>query len=156
MMHRLCTQTVRNDNLHVCRFRRETQALGIRNTRANFRSVQMLVSYGRVKLGEAIGETLRPKIVINLIGERPGGDAMASRSMSAYLAYRLNDDATRSAANAFSGLDDVRYEYTVISNIYNEGMPPAEAGAQIAERVRQILANRAAGNRLEQALQKAR
>lgn len=116
----------------------------------------MLVSYGRVKLGEAIGETLRPKIVINLIGERPGGDAMASRSMSAYLAYRLNDDATRSAANAFSGHDDVRYEYTVISNIYNEGMPPAEAGVQIAERVRQILANRAAGNRLERVLQKAR
>jgi ethanolamine ammonia-lyase large subunit len=116
----------------------------------------MLVSYGRVKLGEAIGETLGPKLVINLIGERPGGDAMASRSMSAYLAYRLNDDETRTAANAFSGHDDVRYEYTVISNIYSEGMPPAEAGAQIAERARQILTNRAAGNRLERALQKTR
>jgi ethanolamine ammonia-lyase large subunit len=116
----------------------------------------MLVSYGRVKLGEAIGETLGPKLIINLIGERPGGDAMASRSMSAYLAYRLNDDETRTAANAFSGHDDVRYEYTVISNIYSEGMPPAEAGAHIALRARQILTNRAAGNRLERALQKAR
>lgn len=113
----------------------------------------ILAPYGRVKLAEAIGDTLQPKLVINLIGERPGGDAMASRSMSAYLAYRLNDEETRCAASAFSGNDDVRYEYTVISNIYREGMPPVEAGSLIAERAMQILSNRAAGNRLERALQ---
>lgn len=113
----------------------------------------ILAPYGRVKLAEAIGETLRPKLVINLIGERPGGDAKASRSMSAYLAYRLNDEEARRAASIFSGNDDVRYEYTVISNIYREGMPPVEAGSLIAERARQILAHRAAGNRLERALQ---
>lgn len=113
----------------------------------------ILAAYGRVKLAEAIGETLKPKLVINLIGERPGGDAMASRSMSAYLAYRLDDEEARSAARAFSGHDDVRYEYTVISNIYREGMPPVEAGSLIAERAKQILVNRAAGNRLERALQ---
>ncbi len=74
----------------------------------------ILAPYGRVKLAEEIGERLRPKLVINLIGERPGGDAMASRSMSAYLAYRLDDDETKEAARAFSGNDDIRYEYTVI------------------------------------------
>lgn len=113
----------------------------------------ILAPYGRVKLAEAIGETLQPKLVINLIGERPGGDAMASRSLSAYLAYRLEDDDTRAAARAFSGHDDVRYEYTVISNIYRQGMPPVEAGSLIAERAKQILSHRAAGNRLERVLQ---
>lgn len=110
----------------------------------------ILAPYGRVKLAEEIGEALRPKLVINLIGERPGGDAMASRSMSAYLAYRLEDEETKQIARAFSGNNDISYEYTVISNIYRQGMPPVEAGSLIAERAKQILSNRAAGNRLEQ------
>lgn len=112
----------------------------------------ILAPYGRVKLAEAIGEALQPLLVINLIGERPGGDAMASRSMSAYLAYRLPDAATRDAAITFSGNADVRYEYTVISNIYQGGLPPIEAGSLIAERVNQILSHKAAGNRLERVL----
>jgi ethanolamine ammonia-lyase large subunit len=105
-----------------------------------------------VKLAEAVGEALQPKLVINLIGERPGGDAMASRSMSAYLAYRLTDEETRDAAAAFSGNADVKYEYTVISNIYRGGLPPVEAGSLIAERAKQILSYKAAGNRLERVL----
>jgi ethanolamine ammonia-lyase large subunit len=112
----------------------------------------LLAPYGRVKLAEAIGDALHPKLVINLIGERPGGDAMASRSLSAYLAYRLPDGETRAAAAAFSGNADIRYEYTVISNIYRGGLPPIEAGSLIAERAQQILQYKAAGNRLERAL----
>lgn len=112
----------------------------------------IVAPYGRVKLAEDIGEALKPKLVINLIGERPGGDAMASRSMSAYLAYRLDDEDAHAAARAFSGHDDIKYEYTVISNIYRQGMPPVEAGSLIAERAKQILSNRAAGNRLERVL----
>jgi ethanolamine ammonia-lyase large subunit len=112
----------------------------------------ILAPYGRVKLAEALGDALQPKLVINLIGERPGGDALASRSMSAYIAYRLNDAETLKAAAQFSGNPDVRYEYTVISNIYSGGLPPAEAAAQIAERVNQILTSKAAGNRLERAI----
>jgi ethanolamine ammonia-lyase large subunit len=115
----------------------------------------MLAPYGRVKLAEALGETLQPKLVINLIGERPGGDAMASRSMSAYLAYRLPDTETRDAAAAFSGNANVKYEYTVISNIYQGGLPPIEAGSLIAERAQQILKHKAAGNRLERVLHDA-
>ncbi len=115
----------------------------------------ILAPYGRVKLAEAVGDALQSKVIVNLIGERPGGDAMAARSMSAYIAYRLSDDATRAAATAFSGHDDVRYEYTVISNIYDGGLPPSDAAAQIADRVAQILAAKAAGNRLERLIHDA-
>ncbi len=112
----------------------------------------ILAPYGRVKLAESIGEALQPKVIINLIGERPGGDALASRSLSAYIAYRLPDSETRDAAALFRGNASVRYEYTVISNIYSGGLPPVEAGSLIAERVQQILRHKAAGNRLERAL----
>ena len=111
----------------------------------------ILAPYGRVKLAEALGDALQPKLIINLIGERPGGDALASRSMSAYIAYRLDDDAKADAVE-FSGNPDIRYEYTVISNIYSGGLPPGEAAVQIAERVNQILTTKAAGNRLERAI----
>lgn len=114
----------------------------------------LLAPYGRVKLAEAIGETLKPKIVVLLIGERPGGDGVSSRSMSAYLAYRASGEETTAAAplgNAAS-----RYEYTVVSNIYEMGTPPAQAAAMIAERVEQMMTHGAGGNRLENLLQKAR
>ncbi|MFM2177562.1 MAG: ethanolamine ammonia-lyase heavy chain EutB [Verrucomicrobiota bacterium] len=113
----------------------------------------ILAHYGRVKLAEAVGEALRPKIVITLIGERPGGDALASRSMSAYLAYRLPDAATKKAAAIFSGNMAIEYEYTVISNIYSGGLPPIEGGSVIVEKVRAVLHHKAAGNRLENLLQ---
>lgn len=109
----------------------------------------ILAEYGRVKLAEAVGDTLRSKLIITLIGERPGGDAKASRSLSAYLAYRRAETGARANGN------DVRYEYSVISNIYREGMPPEAAGQVIAERAAQILKYGAAGNRLESVLQQA-
>jgi ethanolamine ammonia-lyase large subunit len=108
----------------------------------------ILLPYGRVKVAEAVGDALEPQLVINLIGERPGGDARASRSMSAYLAYRLPDEKVRQQAAAFSGHPDIRYEYTVVSNIYDGGLPPVEAGSAIAEHAISILEHRAAGNRL--------
>lgn len=90
-----------------------------------------------------------------LIGERPGGDALASRSLSAYLAYRLGEDAERQEAAQFSGNRDIRYEYSVISNIYAGGLPAAEAGSVIAEKALQVLQRGAAGNRLEKLLAQA-
>jgi ethanolamine ammonia-lyase small subunit len=63
--------------------------------------------------------------------------------------YRLGDPKTQSAAARFSGNPAVRFEYTVISNIYAGGLPAAEAAGVIVERVGDILAQRAAGNRLE-------
>ncbi|AQS83817.1 MAG: ethanolamine ammonia-lyase subunit EutB [Acetobacter aceti] len=109
----------------------------------------ILLPLGRVKVAEAVGELLQPKLVISLIGERPGGDARASRSMSAYFAYRLADEDALSKARAYSGNSDMSYEYSVISNIYDGGLPPLEAGSVIAEKAVRILKACAAGNRLE-------
>ncbi len=109
----------------------------------------ILAPLGRVKLAESIAEALHAKVIILLIGERPGGDALASRSMSAYLAYRINDESTRQAAITFSGNSDIAFENTVISNIYAGGLPALEAGGVIIEKVLEILKFKAAGNRLE-------
>ena len=114
--------------------------------------VPALVPFGRVKVAEPIGDALRAKLVVTLIGERPGGDARASRSMSAYLAFRIADEETRARAAAFSGNPAIRYEYSVISNIYDGGLPPVEAASVIVEKALQILAHKAAGNRLERLL----
>ncbi|RLD51282.1 MAG: hypothetical protein DRI97_15910 [Bacteroidetes bacterium] len=110
----------------------------------------ILVHYGRVKLAECIGDTVCCKLVIVLIGERPGGNALASRSMSAYLAYRLNDTEVRKQAVKYSGSQGIRYEYTLISNIYMGGLPALEAGSVVTEKAIQILTHKAAGNRLEE------
>jgi ethanolamine ammonia-lyase large subunit len=107
------------------------------------------LAYGRVKVGEHVAGLLNCKIVVLLIGERPGGSAIASRSLSAYLLFRISDPWTQSLAAAFSKNPDIRFEYTVISNIYEAGLPPAEAACFIVEKCEQILSQKAAGNRLE-------
>jgi ethanolamine ammonia-lyase large subunit len=105
----------------------------------------LLARHGRVKLAEPVADLLGARVVIHLIGERPGGDAASSRSLSAYLCLR-----THGAAVAAGEPDPQPFEYTVISNIYAEGgLPPVEAAAVIVEKVTQILAHGAAGNRLE-------
>ena len=99
----------------------------------------LLARYGRVKLAEPVAELLGARVVVHLVGERPGGDAASSRSLSAYLCLR-----TRGEPEALP------FEYTVISNIYADGgLPPAEAAAVIIDKVTQILTHGAAGNRLE-------
>jgi ethanolamine ammonia-lyase large subunit len=109
----------------------------------------LLARHGRVKLAEPLAERLEADLVIHLIGERPGGDALASRSLSAYLVYRLTDPEAQRTAARFSGNSAIRFEYTVISNIYAGGLPAAEAAGVIVEKVSAILARKAAGNRLE-------
>ena len=108
--------------------------------------------YGRVKLAEAVAECLQTDLVIYLIGERPGGDAQASRSLSAYLVYRLGDPAAQQQAAQFSKHPDILFEYTVISNIHDGGLPAVEAASVIVEKATDILRHRAAGNRLEMLL----
>jgi ethanolamine ammonia-lyase large subunit len=109
----------------------------------------ILAVYGRVKLAEPIAETLGADLIVYLIGERPGGDALASRSLSAYFIYQLTDPHAQREAARVSGNASIRFEYSVISNIYAGGLPAAEAGAVIVEKVGEILAHKAAGNRLE-------
>ncbi|MGE3809447.1 MAG: ethanolamine ammonia-lyase subunit EutB, partial [Gemmataceae bacterium] len=113
----------------------------------------LLARYGRVKLAEPVAEALQAELIVYLIGERPGGDALASRSLSAYLVYRLEDGQAQQAAARFSGNPAIRFEYTVISNIYSAGLPAAEAAGVIVEKVEAILREKAAGNRLESLVQ---
>jgi ethanolamine ammonia-lyase large subunit len=112
----------------------------------------ILVQYGRVKLAESIGDLLDPGLIILLVGERPGGDALASRSMSAYLAYKLNDPDVQKRAAAYSQSPAIGYEYTLITNIYTGGLPSVEAGSVVAEKAIEIMKYKAAGNRLEDIL----
>ncbi len=109
----------------------------------------MLAPYGRVKLAEPIAKAIGTRCVILLIGERPGGSAIASRSLSAYLVYHLLGEDEQRRAAEFSGNNDIQFEYSVLSNIYEAGTPAVEAGSVIVEKVEQMLRCRAAGNRLE-------
>ncbi|WP_437565720.1 ethanolamine ammonia-lyase light chain EutC [Sorangium sp. So ce542] len=109
----------------------------------------LLARHGRVKLAEAVAEGLGARLVVMLLGERPGSGELASRSLSAYLAYRLAPGVDQEAAAAFSGNPAIGFEYTVIANIHAGGLPAAEAGRAVAEKAAQVLARRAAGNRLE-------
>jgi ethanolamine ammonia-lyase large subunit len=112
----------------------------------------ILVNYGRVKLAECISDAVCCRLVIMLIGERPGGNALASRSMSAYMVFRLNNVEVCREAITCNRRQAIRYEYTLISNIYMGGLPPIEAGSVVVEKSIQILKHEAAGNRLEEIL----
>jgi ethanolamine ammonia-lyase large subunit len=109
----------------------------------------VVARYGRVKLAEDVAERLGASLVVCLLGERPGGDALSSRSLSAYLVYRLADAEAQARAARESHNAGIHYEYSVLSNIYEKGLPPVEAGAVIVERALSILTHKAAGNRLE-------
>jgi len=113
------------------------------------------VPYGRVKLAEPLARALHTQLIVLLLGERPGGDADAATSLSAYFVYHLSDPAAQAAAALASGHPDIRFEYTVLSNIYERGLPPVEAASVLIERIEQILTHRAAGNRLETLLHAA-
>lgn len=109
----------------------------------------MVVPHSRVKLAEDIARTVQAKLVIVLLGERPGADGKSSRSLSGYLTYRLVNPQTRKLATGFSNSAEIEFENTVVPNIYYGGTPPpVEAGSLLAERAMQIMDNKTAGNRL--------
>ena len=122
-------------------------------TAAGFSMGQTIIArHGRVKLAEDIARVLNSRLVIILLGERPGASAESSRSLSAYLVHRLEDDESLKLARMFAGIPGLEFENSVIPNIYREGTPPAEAGSLIVEKAIQILDNKAAGNRLNSIL----
>lgn len=77
----------------------------------------VLVTNGRVAVGDRIATALGASAVLVLIGERPG--LSASDSLGAYLTWRPSDDTT----------DANRY---CVSNIRSGGLSPPLAGAQLA------------------------
>ena len=92
-----------------------------------------LIRYCRVGILNKIGELLSPKVVVLLIGERPG--LATAESLSAYLAYRPNSSHTDADRN-------------LVSNIHARGLSPAEAVNQIVNLARLMIATESSGCRL--------
>lgn len=88
------------------------------------------VRYCRVGIMNEIGELISPRVVVLLIGERPG--LATSESLSAYLAYQPRPSHTDAQRN-------------LISNIHVRGIPPLIAASRIADAIRNLLERRASG-----------
>jgi len=95
------------------------------------------IKYGRVGVMDEVGALLDCDIVVELIGERPG--LITAESMSAYMVYKAGDKT-------------VEADRTIVSNIHKGGTPPAEAGAHMATVVKQMLAQKASGVALSEAM----
>jgi ethanolamine ammonia-lyase small subunit len=95
------------------------------------------VRHGRVKVEDQIGELLGAKVVILLIGERPG--LGQSESMSCYMIYSPSVATT------------VESDRSCISNIHRAGTPPVEAAAVIVDLAKQMLEKKASGINLNRA-----
>jgi ethanolamine ammonia-lyase small subunit len=89
------------------------------------------VRYGRVKLEDQIGELLGAKVVILLIGERPG--LGQSESLSCYMVYSPVVAKT------------VESDRNCISNIHRAGTPPVEAAAVIVDMAKKMLDKKVSG-----------
>jgi ethanolamine ammonia-lyase small subunit len=93
------------------------------------------VEKGRVAVMDDVGEILRPKVIVLLIGERPG--LVSAESMSAYLCYEPRKGT-------------IEADRMVISNIHKGGIPPVEAGAYLGTVIQKILKYEASGVTLVQ------
>jgi ethanolamine ammonia-lyase small subunit len=76
----------------------------------------LLIHRCRVGILNEIGDLLKPRVVVLLIGERPG--LSAAESLSAYMAYRPSASDTDANRN-------------LISNIHARGLNPHEAATRI-------------------------
>jgi ethanolamine ammonia-lyase small subunit len=82
------------------------------------------VRHCRVGVLNDIGEVLGPKVVVLLIGERPG--LSTAESLSAYLAYRPREGHTDAQRN-------------LISNIHARGVAPCDAARRILGLAEQMM-----------------
>ncbi len=90
----------------------------------------LFIRWGRVAVMDHIGELIRPKSSILLIGERPG--LGISDSLSAYFEYEPCAKRVESDRN-------------VLSNIHRLGMPPTEAALMLADALHQVLTQKKSG-----------
>ena len=92
------------------------------------------VKYARVGLMNDINRIVNAKIIVTLIGERPGlGRAEA---MSAYMGFNQQPDSTDA-------------DRDVVCNIFNGGTNPLEAGAYVVEYIKRMLKHQASGIKLK-------
>lgn len=95
----------------------------------------VVVRYGRVAVADPIAFTLKAKVALNLIGERPG--LSSGVGLSAYITYN-------------PGPNTISSDRTVVSNIHAGGTPPVEAGAYIVQLIKRILQAKVSGVRFQQ------
>jgi ethanolamine ammonia-lyase small subunit len=93
----------------------------------------VLVEQGRVAIGDEIGQLLDAKLVVVLIGERPG--LSAADSLGAYITWQPRIGAMDSSRNC-------------ISNIRPAGLSPEEAARQTLDVIEQAFAHEMTGVRL--------
>ena len=96
-----------------------------------------LVRHCRVGILNEIGEMLRPRVVVLLIGERPG--LATAESLSAYLAYQPRSSHTDAHRN-------------LISNIHGRGVPPPQAARRIVNLAAQMIEQQTSGCNLREEL----
>lgn len=90
----------------------------------------LFVKFGRVGIMDAVCEILGPEVTILFVGERPG--LITNESLSCYMTYKGYPGVAESAR-------------TVVSNIYQDGTPPSEAGAHIADLAKKMIERKASG-----------
>jgi ethanolamine ammonia-lyase small subunit len=94
-----------------------------------------VVRHCRVGILNEIGELLEARIVVLLIGERPG--LATAESLSAYMAYRPQPGHTDSDRN-------------LISNIHSQGVSCSDATARILHLAAQMIEAGASGYRIKE------
>jgi ethanolamine ammonia-lyase small subunit len=94
-----------------------------------------VIHHCRVGILNEIGELLKPRVAVLLIGERPG--LATAESLSAYLAYQPRDSHTDANRN-------------LISNIHARGLNPQEAAARILNFVGRMITTASSGYLLKE------
>ena len=94
----------------------------------------LFVKYGRVRIMDEVTAILGCDVTLILLGERPG--LVTNESLSCYMTYRGHPGAPESIR-------------TVVSNIYDEGTPPAEAGAYLADIAKKMIDSKVSGLELK-------
>jgi ethanolamine ammonia-lyase small subunit len=96
-----------------------------------------VVRYCRVGVMNYVGDLLAPKVLVLLIGERPG--MATAESLSAYMAYRPHIGQTDADRN-------------LVSNIHARGVPPEAAAARILNLAAKLMALRTSGSHLKESI----
>ena len=99
------------------------------------------VQYCRVGVMNDVGELLQPKVVVLLIGERPG--LATAESLSAYMAYQPRAGHNDSNRN-------------LISNIHARGVSTEAAASRIIDLAEQMMQRQTSGVEIKEELPKAK
>lgn len=99
------------------------------------------VQYSRVGVMNDVGELLQPKVVVLLIGERPG--LATAESLSAYLAYKPREGHNDANRN-------------LISNIHTWGVSAEAAASRIIDLAEQMMQRQTSGVDIKEELPKAK